>query len=172
LSETIDATATPVRLTYEDARELFQPAVFAFVSRRIKPVEDAEDLTAQIFLDAYRGWRTLRGSPKLWLFGIARRKVADAFRRRRRHLSLREEDLGADGMSEFVDAAQAREAYRIVMALPDVERDIILMQVLEEMPVHDISVVIGRSRKATNSLLQRARARIRKMTANQNGGSE
>ena len=63
-------------MTFVEARLEFQSAVFAFVSRRINPLEEAEDLTADVFFEAFRHWRRLRGSPKLWLFGIARRKIA------------------------------------------------------------------------------------------------
>jgi DNA-directed RNA polymerase specialized sigma24 family protein len=69
--------------TFQDARRAHQSMVFAFVSRRIKPREDAEDVTAEVFLVAYRHWAKKRGETRLWLFGIARRKIADAYRRRR-----------------------------------------------------------------------------------------
>lgn len=159
--------------TFDKAREQYQSLVFAFVSRRISPVEEAQDLTAQVFVDAFRQWRRIRTSPKLYLLGIARKKVSDVLRRRKVHFSLREEDLKGSSFDEFVSCAEADAAYQIVMKLPADERDAILMQVLEEMPVEEIASVLGRSAIATNSLLQRARGRIRKMTAGQthSGGS-
>jgi RNA polymerase sigma-70 factor, ECF subfamily len=176
LSESVvEATRAPVRpVSFEEARDQYQSLVFAFVSRRIRQVEEAQDLTAQVFIDAFRQWKGLRGPAKLYLLGIARKKVSDALRRRRRTLTLREGDWQASGMDEFVSFAEANEAYAVVMRLPADERDAILMQVLEELPVEEIAPVIGRSVKATHSLLQRARSRISKMTAAQssNGGSK
>lgn len=157
--------------SFEVARERYQSLVFAFVARRIRPVEEAQDVTAQVFVDAYRQWRRVRSSPKLYLLGIARKKVSDALRRRKLQFALREEDLQRSSLDEFVSFAEAEAAYRIVMKLPADERDAVLMQVLEEMPVEEIALVLGRSVPATNSLLQRARARIRKMTESKNGGS-
>ncbi|HSI73618.1 MAG TPA: sigma-70 family RNA polymerase sigma factor [Fimbriimonas sp.] len=166
-----ESHAAHICLEFAEARTEYQSLIFAFISRRIKPVEDAEDLTAQVFVDAYRGWRKLRGSPKLWLLGIARRKVYDAWRKRRPSFSLREEDASSDGMEIFVGNLQMREAMRIALALPALERDALLLQVLDDLSVEEIALVLGRSTKATNSLLQRARARVRKMTGNQNGES-
>ena len=165
---TVEAVqATRMSIPFDEARDQYQSLVFAFVSRRVRPVEEAQDLTAQVFVDGYRQWRRLRGPAKLYLLGIARNKVSDALRRQRHTLALREEDCQASGMDEYVFFAEANEAYAIVMRLPADERDAILMQVLEEMPVGEIASVIGRSIKATNSLLQRARGRINKMTAAQ-----
>jgi RNA polymerase sigma-70 factor (ECF subfamily) len=166
LSESAAEALQPVpsSITFESARGQYQSLVFAFVSRRIRPLEEAQDLTAQVFVDAYRQWRRLRGPAKLYLLGIARKKVSDALRRRKVTFCLREDDLGASGMDEFVSFAEAQAAYAIVTRLPADERDAVLMQVLEEMPVEEISAVLGRSLKATHSLLQRARGRIKKMT--------
>jgi RNA polymerase sigma-70 factor, ECF subfamily len=177
LSESIvePVQALPQRaMPFEEARDQYQSLVFAFVSRRIRPIEEAQDLTAQVFFDAYRQWGRIRGSAKLYLLGIARKKVSDSLRRRRSVYPLREEDLQGCGMDEFFSFAEARDAYQIVMKLPADERDAILMQVLEEMPVEEIAIVIGRSIAATHSLLQRARARIRKATGDSisDGGSK
>ena len=58
--------------------------------------------------------------------------------------------------------AQANQAAALVAQLPPDERDVMLMQVVDEMSIEEIATVMGRSVKATNSLLGRARTRIRK----------
>jgi len=153
-------------ITFVEARHLYQAVVFAFVARRIRPVEDAEDIVAAVFVDAFRGWNRRRGEPRLWLLGIARRKVADALRRKRTWWNVRETDATSDAMNEFVHKAQVSAATEIIAKLPDDERDALLMQILEELPIEEIAIVIGRSAQATNSLLQRARSRVRRMAAN------
>ena len=115
-----------------------------------------------MFVDAYRHWGRCNGDPKLWLLGIARLKVADALRKKRPAWSIREEDATSNAMDEFVTQAQANHAAAMVAKLPPDERDALLMQVVEEMPIEEIATVLGRSIKATNSLLGRARTRIRR----------
>ena len=131
-------------------------------------MEDAEDVTAAVFVDAYRHWGRRRGDPRLWLLGIARRKVADALRKRRNWWRVREEDLRADAMDEFVTRTEASAAAEIVARLPADERDALLMQALEDLTIEEIAAVLGRSPKATNSLLQRARARVARLVEKRN----
>lgn len=148
-------------MTFAEARSAYLGTVFAFVARRIRPVQEAEDVVAAVFVDAYQHWGRRKGDPKLWLLGIARRKVADALRKKKPTWSIREEDSTSNAMDEYVARAEADHAAAIVAALPPDERDALLMQVVDEMPIQDIAVVLGRSIKATNSLLGRARTRIR-----------
>lgn len=143
------------------ARRECQALVFAFVSRRIQPPEEAEDVTAEVFLDAYRHWHRCRGPARLWLLGIARRKVADAYRKRKPASAIRESDAQSDSLGEFVAGFESRQALAILNSLPPDERDALSLQILEELPIEEIAVVIGRSYAATNSLLQRARNRVR-----------
>ena len=151
------------RISFTEARARYQGVVFAYVSRRIKPIEEAEDLVAQVFLDAFRHWHRVKTTPKLYLLGIARRKLYSAYRRRRKVFPLNDTDAMTEGMADLVHFSEVRDAVSILNRLPADEREALLLQVLEDLPVADISVVLGRSVKATNSLLQRARTRVRKL---------
>ncbi|MDR3691095.1 MAG: RNA polymerase sigma factor [Fimbriimonas sp.] len=150
------------RMSFEEARDVYESLVFAYVSRRIRPIEEAEDIVAHIFVDAYMQWRRLRGEPKHWLLGIARRKVCDALRKRRRSVPLRDGDAVRCALGGFIQAIEARQAVEIVMQLPDDQRDAFLLQILEQFSIEEIAVVMGRSTASVNSLLQRARARIQR----------
>lgn len=97
--------------SFAEARREYQTLVFAFVSRRIKPQEEAEDVTAEVFVDAYRHWHRCKGPCRLWLLGIARRKVADAYRRKRPLSPLRDDEGPiSDSMSEFVCGFESRQS--------------------------------------------------------------
>lgn len=159
-----ELASAPERLGFEEARDLYQSVVFAFVARRVRPIEDAEDIVAAVFADAFSQWRKIKGDPRLWLFGIARRKMAGRLRRQKRNWPLREADACSDGMSAFVSAAEAEAAARVLSKLPMEEREVLLMSVADELTIAEIAVVIGRTEKAANSLLGRARARARRLT--------
>jgi RNA polymerase sigma-70 factor (ECF subfamily) len=147
-------------MTAERMRIDHLDAVYAYASRRLRR-EDAEDATAETFQAALDGLHRLRGTdPRLWLLGIARRKVADALRRTARR---RETPLAEDLPSPCGKTAEQTEAdsriRSIVMSLPDDQRDALLLQHLEGLTMAQIAIVMGKTPAAVNSLLQRARAR-------------
>src|SRR6185369_8232964 len=69
--------------------------VYRYVARRVDRREDAEDITAEVFAAAFQSLKKYRGDcdPKLWLLGIARRKVADSLRRTSRNAEAFISDL-------------------------------------------------------------------------------
>ncbi|MEU3127108.1 sigma-70 family RNA polymerase sigma factor [Streptomyces sp. NPDC006874] len=65
--------------------------VHAMATRSLGDTHEAEDVTQQVFLGAWRGragYRPDRGSFGAWLVGIARRKIVDALAARNRRLHL------------------------------------------------------------------------------------
>jgi RNA polymerase sigma-70 factor (ECF subfamily) len=164
-----------------DAAELhrrYLKEVFQYVSRRV-PRQEAEDITMQVFAAALQALPRFRGDcpHRLWLLRIAHGRVADALRRRAaRRETLASElvhaEAGADPLAEAMASAlegpeavfERAEAQRVVRRLvdrlnPD-QREALLLQYVEELPIAEIAVVMGRSPAAVNSLLQRARATV------------
>lgn len=149
---------------------LYLDEVFRYASRRLERREDAEDVCAETFAAAFEQLPRFRGEVevRLWLLGIARRKVADALRRhaRRREVAWPDEFETADpGHNERPARAALREESRskmrqLLAQLKDEQREVLLLKYVEELSVEEIALVIGRSKGATNSLLQRARARV------------
>src|SRR5436190_19213603 len=82
---------------FEELALRFEPRIFGFLRRHIGNAHDAEDLTQETFV---RAWRAIeRFDPTrnfaTWLFVIARRAAANYFRARRNHDEL-SEDLAAE----------------------------------------------------------------------------
>src|SRR3972149_3114388 len=81
--------------------EIFQrhyQRVYVFVFCRIGDAMAAEDVTADVFVEAWRGIRrySYRGVPLAsWLYRIAHNLIADFLRRRNRAKTQRLEDNGA-----------------------------------------------------------------------------
>src|SRR5687767_11655901 len=69
--------------------------VYRYVSRRIPRREDAVDITSEVFQAAFRCLNRLRetNNPRIWLLGIARRKVVDHLRRNGRGREMLDCDL-------------------------------------------------------------------------------
>ena len=160
-----DMEENQLEWTADGLQSEYYDLVFTYFSRRVSPREEAEDLTAATFLAAFEQLKRFRRSePPLLLFGIARRKLADSFRRNRNHLSL---DMVADAPDPCAHADQelARELRRAVQELPGHWREPLLLQYLEDLSVRQISQVLGKSEKAVKACLQRARQKLRENPA-------
>jgi RNA polymerase sigma-70 factor (ECF subfamily) len=142
------------------ALESYFDEVYQFAARRLKRREDAEDATSETFQAAHDQLHRFRGEEtRLWLLGIARRKVANY---QRREFRRKEESLADDLPSSASKTLEQREAdsevRKIVLSLPVDQRDALLLQHLEDLTVAQIAVVMRRSESSVASLLFRARA--------------
>jgi RNA polymerase sigma-70 factor (ECF subfamily) len=158
--------------------ERYLDAVYRYVARRVGQRQEAEDITAEVFAAASQSLSRKRPDTNayLWLLGIARRKVADAHRLRAKRRELLASELpDGEGETDVFStlaasvagpeaALQRQEAHselrRIVMGLKAEQREALLLRYVEELSVAEVAVVMQRSPKAINSLLQRARAAI------------
>ena len=92
------AFAAGDELALRQAYDRWGGLVHAFALRSLASRADAEEVTAQVFVRAWRGragYDSSRGSLCGWLLGIARREIADAHRAAARERELREELDGA-----------------------------------------------------------------------------
>lgn len=146
------AKRDPMEVLFEEHFD----AIFRFVSRRLPDPDDAKDVTAEVFAAALAGKAPRKVSPRCWLYGVARRKVADAYRKRRRI-----EPLSPD-LADRSDMTSALAVRRAIEALPPDQRDAFLLQTLEDLSVEEIAQVMVRSRTSVKALLQRAREALRR----------
>ena len=140
--------------------------VYSYAYYRIGNHHDAEDLTEQTFLQAYRHFdRALReseGRPlRPWLIRIAHNLAANYYRDRSRRPQTQLEDaavLSAPHATEEV--VEGREEVKEVLAgvanLPDDRREALIMRFALGMDNREIARALGRSEGATKVLLHRA----------------
>ena len=138
--------------------------VLGYVMRRTGTPDDAADVIAETFLTA---WRRLEDIPageaaRPWLFGVARRVLANQGRAERRRNAL-----GERLRSELANARYGREpsaGLRDVAAafrsLADADREILALTGWEGLDPGQIAVVLGCSRNAARIRLHRARRRF------------
>lgn len=157
--------------------ETYLPRVHRYVLQRSGLAPDAAtDVAQEATVAALRSIQHFRGESSLftWICGIARRKVADWYRReRRRPLSL--DDLVAEGLAlmsegplpeEIVARDETAQAvHRALWSLPAPQREAVLLKYIEERSVAEIADEFGRSEKAVESLLSRGRATLRRELA-------
>ena len=140
--------------------------VYSYAYYRVGNHHDAEDLTEQTFLQAYRHFeraqRESEGRPlRPWLIRIAHNLAANLYRDRSRKPQTPIEDTGTlRTMHTTEDLVEGRdELARIlegVKELPDDRREALIMRFALGMDNREIARAMGRTDGATKVLLHRA----------------
>lgn len=132
--------------------------------------QDAEEAVQNTFLAAIQSLRSFkgRGNVRTWLFGIARHKAADVRRKGSLQLGLWQKLVTmAEGSRTTKDAeADAvtvkTDVERVLLSLPSDYREVLVLKYVQDLAVEQVATIMGRSAKATESLLSRARTAFRK----------
>ncbi|MFC4116704.1 RNA polymerase sigma factor [Nonomuraea zeae] len=151
---------------FEEIYDAHYPDILAYVRRRTSSHEDAADILAETFTIA---WRRLDDVPpdraaRLWLYGVARRVLANGRRAESRHselverlgaqLALWAEAAGPDGAEE---SAEVRAAF---LRLKPGDRELLALTGWEGLSSDEIATVLDCSRGAVRLRLHRARKRL------------
>ncbi len=143
------------------------PQVYGYLLPRCGSVAVAEDLTAETFMAAVAA--THQGAaPDItvaWLIGVARHKLADHWRRvgrEERGLAAAAQD--ADDVDDPWPAElDAAAAYAALACINPHQRAALTLRYLDGMSVRDVAYHLGRTTHATETLLVRARAALRRV---------
>jgi RNA polymerase sigma-70 factor (ECF subfamily) len=150
----------------------YADSVYGYVRARLAPRQDQiEDLVQDVFLSAWESLGRYRGDGSLraWVMGIARHKVEDYYRGRLvAPESLDESDPGLPLPASIPEAdrlleqAQLQQKTRQVLAeLPEPYRLALIWRYWEKASARDMAVKTGKTEKAIERLLARARAEFR-----------
>ncbi len=127
----------------------------------------AEDVTALAFERLYRARARLnhrRGTPRAWLFAIARNAALDELRRRRRQpqSELPEEFSGDQDSEAALEHIARRATVRDALsALPLREREVVLLKFHGQLSNSELAKALGVSESNAGTRLHRALTRLR-----------
>jgi len=161
-----DAQTRFRRLFDESERDLL-----AYALRRVQRPEDAADVVAETFLVA---WRRLDDVPpgaeaRLWLYGVARRQLANQRRGqlRRSQLADRLRDALPGAIATAASAGSDAEDARVIAVrralgrLDAADRELLALSSWEGLSPGEIAVVLDLPAVTLRSRLHRARKRLR-----------
>ncbi|HLB26682.1 MAG TPA: sigma-70 family RNA polymerase sigma factor [Dehalococcoidia bacterium] len=151
----------------------YYPRVYNYAFLHLGDVQAAEDLASEVMLKLLESIRKyqFRGMPfSAWVFRIARNKLIDLHRRRRRRGEVDlTEPLASMQISPQVLAERALDRGQIHLALKyltDEQRQVIVLKFIEGFDNGSIARILGRSEGAVKSLQHRALHSLRRiMTA-------
>ena len=154
--------------------------VYSYAYYRVANHHDAEDLTEQTFLQAYRHFeraqRESKGRPlRPWLIRIAHNLAANYYRDRSRRPQTAIDDADALAATHTTEAlGQDRDDLKrileCVQQLPDDRREALIMRFALGMDNREIARALGRTDGATKVLLHRAIRQLEELVKNAEDG--
>jgi RNA polymerase sigma-70 factor (ECF subfamily) len=136
--------------------------VLAYALRRTATAADAEEVAAETFVIAWRRRGQVPEDPLPWLFGVARRLVANQRRARQRQLGLiaRITQRGVDAPPTVAVGVEGPATRALVRLRPD-DQELLRLVAWEELDHRSIGLMLGISENAVAIRLYRARQRFR-----------
>ncbi len=144
--------------------DMYVDHVFRYARHILGNKEDAEEVTSEAFLKAFRHAADFRGTAsfKFWLFGITRNLCRDRLRQTRFVIVSVDDhsDLLVDDGKSLFDAVHSdvREALK---QLSVEYQEILVLCDVEQWNATEAAEMLGKSLSATKSLLYRARRVLR-----------
>ncbi|HEY0189155.1 MAG TPA: RNA polymerase sigma factor [Cellulomonas sp.] len=138
-------------------------ALLAYAVRRVADPADAADVVAEAFLVA---WRRIDEVPsgdeaRPWMFGVARRVLANTHRgERRRHALADQLRAAVVEVAPAVDVDTATDVRRALEQLDEEDQELLRLTAWEQLARDEIALVLGVSRGAARMRLHRARRRL------------
>jgi RNA polymerase sigma-70 factor (ECF subfamily) len=139
--------------------------IYYYLLARLHDPREAEDLTAQVFLQALEDlpeYRPLRPF-SAWLFTIARHRAADHFRRRSD--SPLNEELGQsaelpDPLAQVLQDERLAALSRLLKRLDEEDLELLHLRFAAGLSFSEIAILLGRKESAAKMALYRLLARL------------
>ena len=159
------------RAAFEQLIDRFQAQIFRMVYYRTSSRMDAEDLTQEIFIQAYQHVNRLQDPKRFraWLYTIAANRVRD-FLRRRRMLSFfvtatedepldipdRQTHANPGSLDRLIQREFWSELQRLAAQLSRWEREVFFLRFIDQLSLREIAEVLNKSESAVKTHLYRA----------------
>jgi RNA polymerase sigma-70 factor (ECF subfamily) len=151
--------------------EEFQGPIFRMVYYRVRSRMDAEDLTQEIFVKAFKNLSKLREPEKfrVWLFRMAVNRVTDFYRKGRLLAMFKTRDTEGEGDPEegegeaeppsALDEVIKKEFWRYVTSFSEnlsrKEKEVFFLRFMDHLSIREIAQVLDRSESAVKTHLYR-----------------
>ncbi|KKL04973.1 hypothetical protein LCGC14_2610730 [marine sediment metagenome] len=148
----------------------FYPRIYNYVFLHLGDVQTAEDLVSEVMLKVLESIKKyqFKGTPfSAWVFRIARNKLIDLHRRRKRRGEVNlTEPLAAMQVTPQVMAERALDRGQLHLALKyltEDQRQVIVLKFIEGFDNASVARILGRSEGAIKSLQHRALNSLRRI---------
>lgn len=144
--------------------------IYRYVACRVPSTNDAEDLTAEVFVRMVEALPTYKitGAPfEAWLYRIAASRVSDFYRNKAHvrneelHENLADDTVPSEEM--LIERQMLDTLHRAMHRLPEEQQTILIMRFVERKSHEEVAMLLGRSVTAVKSIQHRALSRLTEM---------
>lgn len=144
----------------------YKDRVMRYLLKKVQNLHDAEDLTSEVFLKAFKKLESFdesKASFSTWIYTVARNTVIDYYRTRKDSTEL-DENLT---VSEYADTSLLKNEMLEILAdalesLDERSRNIVILHYYNGLPLKSISDAIGISYSHTKLLHNKALTELKK----------
>ncbi len=133
-------------------------------------VEDAEEITQDVFTKIFRSADKFKGKSKVntWIYRITVNTALNHLKSKKRLSFIQfggeikqQIDFEHPGVL-LENKEKAKALFKVIKTLPESQKTAFILSFIEELPRQEVANVMKTSLKAVESLLQRAKANLRK----------
>ena len=147
--------------------------IYRYTYSRVHHHESAEDITSQVFHDAYKSIEQYRPIAPFsaWLFTIARRRIADSFRGEKPTEALTD-DVPQESqgiLTGIIKKEDLEDLVEQLQLLDDRERELLRLRFAGGMRYKDIAVLVEKTPGAVKIAIYRLLDRLKENMENPDG---
>jgi len=173
-AELVTRSKTGDTVAFGELVSRYQKTVYRIILRMVKTPDDADDLTQDTFVRAYRGLKTFKEEFDFhpWLYRIAVNQAINFINRRKRQAAVDLEEVPEGDIKQGpepespVQSASRQELLEnledALQQLPEEQRTVFLLRVQEGLSYEEIAQVMGTPKGTVMSRLARARMALRR----------
>jgi len=147
----------------ENLYECYAGDVRRFALYLCGDVTMADEITSDTFMRAWMAAGRIRQpTVKSYLFSIARNAYIDLLRRAARHTQVDEKmpDTRISAQTQMEQSEEVRAVLAALQQLPEIDRTVLLMRTLDEMPYEEIAETLGIPVVTAKVKVHRARLKL------------
>ena len=175
IAELVEKARDGNRLSFQELMGMFQDDIYRLAFYRIFSQMDAEDLTQDVFEQAYRKLRSLQDPQRFrsWLYSIAVNRCNDFLRKKKYQALLqirksRELDLmdtGKEMNNSHQDRIEKKRFWKQVRSmlqkLSAMERQVFTLRFMDHRNINEIAAILDKNESTVKTHLYRALNKVR-----------
>lgn len=165
----IQAVANGDIIAFATLYKQYSAKVYNTALSYVKDVEDAEEITQDVFVKIYKSVSTFGGNSSLttWIYRITVNTSLNHLKKKKR-FTLFKSTFTSSTTIDFEhpgvlleNKENAKVLFKAIDGLPDNQKTAFILSYIEELPRQEVADVMEISLKAVESLLQRAKKNMR-----------